>query len=1097
MRIFITAAPVGAVPQHALAEAPKFLPGHAIEAAAAQGNGLAAHLDADGWEPVPAGGLALSDGPEASVTADAADAPSVQERRAGDADVRRHLPGAVLRCIASVKTARELVLTLTAQGWTAAGCGDLEWRANRIESYLPPALVAALENDAPQVLEMLRGRGWMQCGEGRWNPGRTASPHLPITPEAIAAHSVAAVREGAAIVHLHTRDCSGQRTVQVPGVDSPVRLGRQSNHIDEGQYAAIVPRLHQLAPAAILNLSTSVRGGAADFESPVRRVHLRAYGAQQRAPEMGSFSPGPVIFQAGGGYENPPAFLAEQIAHCRQWKVRPEVEVFNSAILDGALGEHQASLRSAGSPVLFMLVVGVDQHRRLPQGGVADDSLLPVAERKDILRLLAEGSAEAFEQALARAVQWLRPVVDRIRSECPGAKVSALVPGPMIVLLARLAVALGLDGVRVGLEDALNVPDPEMAGGWRRGTTAEQVRYVREQLQALGATVLTAEEARMALDMPHPDVALLQEAIARLQPLAAMEPLARPRAMAGPVLAALAPLQPAYAARESRFLAALEADAARLPGDRQVSAAGDLALAALRDHGLYARFFVEERDRYPAEGAGAFRNVYPLQALNFVRELLGDQQRPGGLWDAALQAMAADSGLAPHAYQVRPAQFKGQDLRFLEFLTSIPCRYTEDRTDIVHTAVRSHPGYSAAMAVLFEAIHERAVALRSGEGAEAEAKIAGIRVYRDAPRSVALAMAPDMEMAAVQAAVARGAWVVLPSTPTTHYPEGLKLSTGLTATFARFLERTQPAAEVLGIVHAGIDACGTVLIESSMLHNRFTLNTQVHAQVVSHSSRLIYERVVLPRLVAQPQALAWSAVGLVERDAAGLPLDRDGRPAGRLSFQGIEDLARLHFLAHSSGIATIQQIDNAARADLQRLGYSVQEQEEIFNRAVALSFASACDVNLSFLGTPIVDVTALNDVRSVAGTTTPDYLCGSGNGTWSLAPLIPHLGDETFRYTEARWILRKGEQKKLLLRLAGVVLREDPVRLHDGHSIRRYLEGAPASLIELVALLQTAAPSLRADMLLRQHFAKYGAPSHATSAPRVRAPVLATAMERG
>ncbi|GKT19731.1 hypothetical protein AVHY2522_23545 [Acidovorax sp. SUPP2522] len=318
MRMFITAAPVGAVPQQALAREPKFLPARSIEAADAQGMGLAHRLAADGWEAVPAGGLGICDSLDALQVASAADGPQAPGRRLGDVEARRHLPGEALHRIASAKTARELVLTLTSQGWDVAGAGDLAWRAETIETYLPPALVAALQAEAPQLLDTLRERGWVDHGAGHWNPGRTASPHLPIAPEAIVAQSVAAVREGAAIVHLHTRDCSGQHPVHVPGVAVPVRLGRQANHIDEAQYAAIVPRLHQATPAAILNLSTSVRGGAADFESPVRRVHLRAYGAQQRAPEMGSFSPGPVVFQAGGGYENPPAFLAAQIAHCRQ-----------------------------------------------------------------------------------------------------------------------------------------------------------------------------------------------------------------------------------------------------------------------------------------------------------------------------------------------------------------------------------------------------------------------------------------------------------------------------------------------------------------------------------------------------------------------------------------------------------------------------------------------------------------------------------------------------------------------------------------------------------------------------------------------------------
>src|SRR5262245_49564560 len=42
------------------------------------------------------------------------------------------------------------------------------------------------------------------------------SPHLPITPEAIAADAIAAARAGAAIVHLHARDPIDERPTGDP-----------------------------------------------------------------------------------------------------------------------------------------------------------------------------------------------------------------------------------------------------------------------------------------------------------------------------------------------------------------------------------------------------------------------------------------------------------------------------------------------------------------------------------------------------------------------------------------------------------------------------------------------------------------------------------------------------------------------------------------------------------------------------------------------------------------------------------------------------------------------------------------------------------------
>ncbi len=44
------------------------------------------------------------------------------------------------------------------------------------------------------------------------------SPHLPITPQQIAAESIAAAKAGAAILHLHARDPVNGRPTADPGV---------------------------------------------------------------------------------------------------------------------------------------------------------------------------------------------------------------------------------------------------------------------------------------------------------------------------------------------------------------------------------------------------------------------------------------------------------------------------------------------------------------------------------------------------------------------------------------------------------------------------------------------------------------------------------------------------------------------------------------------------------------------------------------------------------------------------------------------------------------------------------------------------------------
>jgi len=809
-----------------------------------------------------------------------------------------------------------------------------------------------------------------------------------------------------------------------------------------------------------------VRGGA-DFESPVRRAHLHGYGIQERSPDIGSFSPASVLFQAGGGYENSPRFLDAQLSHFLNYGVRPEVEVFNGNILDQALGDYWHRLQETGEPALFMLVAGVDQHRRTNYGSVEDDSLIPVTERKAIFQLITDDSDDARRQAIQRTVTYLRPIVDRIRAQAPGAVISTLAPGPMLQILPEIALALRLDGVRVGLEDALNVPDDRVPGGLRKASTADQVRYVRQRLEALGIRILNAEQTRERLRMPREDVSLFRAAAKALVPLLPKEPPEKPRAIASLVLAALRPLRDQYAQKEARFISSLQlyreiADTSdRAAATEQLT---EMVVQAISESGLHVRYFIEERDRYPGPLKNFGQRVYPLQALNFIRELLTEHGYPTATWDQILETLARTDGLAEDAYLIKTSQHKGLDLRFLEYLTSLSSRYNQTRTLAVNTILRTDENYSAVMATLFEAVTELLSKLRRSSAAEA--KQAGIRAFQVLGKE-----RTEIDHHTLYRSLLKHPWMVLPSTPTTNYPEGITLATGLTSTFARFLSSiTQSQDNLIGFVHSGLDDQGDPIIESVMLHNRFALNTPWHSRILGHSARLIYEHVLLPRVAEHPERLARSGVSSVKRSTSGFPLYTNGQPAAKLSFQGIEDLNRLHLFAHSSGVATIQQLDSALRADLVVLGYSELEQDEIINRAVAISFGSASDVNLQLPGTPIADITAYNDIRSLAGTTTLDYLPSTEHERLATIDLL-HCGiPEGHRYSQAYWVLYKNGASRRLLRLKGVVLREDPVRTHDGHSIRRYLEGAPTSVFDLIRLFHEAPPNLRADMLMREFY---------------------------
>ncbi|CAJ5087106.1 3-keto-5-aminohexanoate cleavage protein [Burkholderia pseudomallei] len=1099
---YITAAPVGAVPKFLDPLEPKFIPHALLELLPADAREATTQaLEANGWEAVPAGGIVreygydapidLTDYDGAQASASVQDAlrntgwtpcGTVWHRTQTSPSLAQPplITRTTLERLSSVDLVRQIVLQLTTFGWTATEDGSLTWTHERIHSYLSPDFVERMRADKAAVLESLFDNGWRVCGAGYWQPGKARSPYLPITADGIVDASREALREGAAVVHLHTRATDDQATLAIPGLNTPIGIGSQRNHIVLDDYDRIVPTMLDLEPSAILNLSTSARGDRRASQSPLRRAHLKRYGHAQLAPDVASFSPGPVVFQAGGGYDNPNAFLADQLAHFAEVGVRPEIEVFNHTIVENSVTLYQSPLVKAGVPVLFMLVAAVDQYHRDPvSGDTSDDSLIDVPTRKAIAKLLQAGTDDAHEKAVELAATQLRPTVDKLRDNFPSCKISLLLPGPFQALLVDVAIALDLDGIRVGLEDALNVFDARVPGGVRKACgTGDQVRWLRLELERRGIGIVDAEALRDELGMSRPDVALFRQAEAALAHYPADERLVS----ADTILDALRPIVDTYRKVEDRLATHL-ASAEALPADP--AALAEHVLTAARSFGVTIRSFVEELDRYEDHEYLVARYIQVPQALNFARELLVPRGYSIDAYDRALEdyARPGKTVTREHAsYSVRVDQFKPLPLRCLEYLVGIPCRYNGDYSNVVNLGLRQSPRYSATMALLYHALRELTLELR--ERSNASRKTCG-PVWTVLETSANASEPPvrrDIAPDALTAAIDGVDWVVLPSTPTTNYPLGLKLANGMAQLFHGFVAQIaadptlRPSRQthrdtplrLLAITHSGRRDDGETVIEASMLHNRFALNADPSGIYFSEESQLIYERLILPRLVDKPAKLAYNERQLVRRDTAGFPLYQDGSRARRIKAEQIERLPFLKCFAHSSGIATAQQLDVQACRDGGRLGLTADELRAFFDRALLVSFGSAADIHLDWLGTSVVDVTAFNDVRSLAGTTSRHYLIQPGEHADVLQHCLVHTQPADYRYDHATPVWQEGRQGKVVARLTGVFLLDDHARLDDGHSIRRYLAASPLWLRQWIARFHDAPADAGAHAILRE-----------------------------
>ena len=288
----------------------------------------------------------------------------------------------------------------------------------------------------------------------------TMSPHLPVTPDEIAAQAIEAAQAGAAILHLHARDPQDGR----PSADPRV-------------FDQFVPRIHA-ATDAVINITT---GGSTRMTLDERL----AYPLQAR-PEMCSLNMGSMNFSV-----HPLARKYSQWRH--DWE-RPHVE-----------GMEDVIFRNTFRDIKHILQVLGREH-----GTRFEFECYDVGHLYSLAHFVDEGLVDGpiFIQSIFGILGGLGPdpenlvtmrsTADRLFGR-QGYRFSVLGAGRHQMPLLTMGAVMG-GNVRVGLEDSLYLGKGQLAR-----SCAEQVHKIRRILDELSLDVATPAEARAMLGLKGRD----------------------------------------------------------------------------------------------------------------------------------------------------------------------------------------------------------------------------------------------------------------------------------------------------------------------------------------------------------------------------------------------------------------------------------------------------------------------------------------------------------------------------------------------------------------------------------------------------------------
>lgn len=250
------------------------------------------------------------------------------------------------------------------------------------------------------------------------------NPHLPVTAEEIASDVRRCADAGASVFHVHARDSEARPT------------------LDLAVYKQNVRKIKEAAPDVIIQLSTGARAGK-DWEARTAPVRL--------LPEMGSFTTGSNNLP-GIVYENSPQFIEHLARVFQETGVKPEIEVFETGMINNALYLEKKGLIQP--PLHFDFVLGA-----------------PGAMPASVKNLLF------LSETVPHGSTW--SVAGIAKGEIP---------------LSTAAILLG-GHVRVGLEDNIRMPDGSAASNPL--LVEKVIRIARE----IGREIATPQEARSILSL--------------------------------------------------------------------------------------------------------------------------------------------------------------------------------------------------------------------------------------------------------------------------------------------------------------------------------------------------------------------------------------------------------------------------------------------------------------------------------------------------------------------------------------------------------------------------------------------------------------------
>ncbi|MDJ1641837.1 BKACE family enzyme [Streptomyces pakalii] len=271
------------------------------------------------------------------------------------------------------------------------------------------------------------------------------SPHVPVTPEQIAASAVEAAGAGAAVVHIHVRE---------PETGAPSR--------DPRLYREVVERIRETGTDVVINLTAGMGGDLViDPEAPLRQLPGtdlvsgldRLPHVEELLPDICTLDCGSLNFGDGSNlYVSTPDMLRTGAKRIQELGVRPELEIFDTGQLWFAKQLLAEGLLD--DPTVFQLCMGI------PWGAPADPGVL-----------------QAMVNMLPRGAQWASFALGRM--QMPWVAQSILLGGH----------------VRVGLEDNLYL------GKGVKATNGQLVERAVRITESLGSRVATPDEAREKLGL--------------------------------------------------------------------------------------------------------------------------------------------------------------------------------------------------------------------------------------------------------------------------------------------------------------------------------------------------------------------------------------------------------------------------------------------------------------------------------------------------------------------------------------------------------------------------------------------------------------------